>query len=48
MGKGGNLVADITNEKYRSRFVGATNMELGIYLGYTTVFALYYRQEREE
>ena len=44
MGKGGNLVADITNEKYRSSFVGATNMELGIYLGDTTIFAPYYRQ----
>ncbi len=44
MGKGGNLVADIANEKYRSSFVGATNMELGIYNGSLNVFAPYYRQ----
>lgn len=44
MGKGGNLTADITNEKYRSSFVGAINMELGIYIGQTTIFAPYYRQ----
>lgn len=44
MGKNGNLVADITNEKYRNSFVGATNMELGIYIGDTTIFAPYYRQ----
>ena len=44
MGKGGNLVADITNEKYRSSFVGATNMELGIYNGVASVYAPYYRQ----
>jgi hypothetical protein len=31
MGKAGNFIADIKNEKYRSSFVGATNMELGIY-----------------
>ena len=44
MGKGGNLIADINNEKYRSSFVGATNMELGIYNGSLNVFAPYYRQ----
>ena len=44
MGRDGNLVADITNEKYRSSFVGAINMELGIYIGQTTIFAPYYRQ----
>ena len=44
MGKGGNLVADITDEKYRKSFVGATNMELGIYNGVSTVYVPYYRQ----
>ena len=44
MGKAGNLVADIENEKYRSSFVGATNMELGIYDGVASVYAPYYRQ----
>ena len=43
MGKGGNLIADIESEKYRESFVGAINMELGIY-GDTTVYAPYYRQ----
>lgn len=44
MGKAGNLVADIENEKYRSSFVGATNMELGVYDGVASVYAPYYRQ----
>ena len=44
MGRDGNFVADIENEKYRSSFVGATNMELGIYNGNATVYAPYYRQ----
>ena len=44
MGKAGNFVADIANEKYRSSFVGATNMEIGIYNGDAAVFAPYYRQ----
>ena len=44
MGRDGNLVADITNEKYRNSFIGAINMELGIYIGQTTIFAPYYRQ----
>ena len=44
MGKDGNFVADIENEKYRSSFVGAVNMELGIYNEVATVYAPYYRQ----
>ena len=44
MGKDGNYNADITNEKYRESFVGATNMELGIYDDVATVYAPYYRQ----
>jgi len=31
MGKDGNFNSDVTNEKYRESFVGAINMELGIY-----------------
>ena len=44
MGKGGNLNADLANEKYRSSFVGALNMELGIYNDEAAVYAPYYRQ----
>ena len=44
MGKDGNLNADITNEKYRQSFVGAINMELGIYDKVASVYAPYYRQ----
>ena len=44
MGKEGNFVADITNEKYRKSFLGATNMELGIYNEAASVYAPYYRQ----
>ena len=44
MGKDGNFNSDITNEKYRESFVGATNMELGIYNEVATVYAPYYRQ----
>ena len=44
MGKGGNLISDIESEKYRESFVGAINMELGIYNEYASVYAPYYRQ----
>ncbi len=44
MGKSGNYNADIGNEKYRESFVGAINMELGIYGDVATVYAPYYRQ----
>ncbi|MGN0150248.1 MAG: DUF3089 domain-containing protein [Clostridia bacterium] len=44
MGKSGNLNADISNEKYRSSFTGALNMELGIYNNEASVYAPYYRQ----
>lgn len=44
MGKGGNLNADIKNEKYRESFKGALNMELGIYSDAAEVYAPYYRQ----
>ena len=44
MGKGGNFNSDVGNEKYRSSFVGAINMELGIYNDVATVYAPYYRQ----
>lgn len=44
MGRDGNFIADINNEKYRKSFVGATNMELGIYDDEASVYAPYYRQ----
>lgn len=44
MGKDGNYISDIANEKYRESFLGATNMELGIYDDVATVYAPYYRQ----
>ena len=44
MGKGGNFIADIENEKYRKSFVGAINMQLGIYNENATIYAPYYRQ----
>ena len=44
MGKDGNFVADITNEKYRESFLGAINMELGIYADVARIYAPYYRQ----
>lgn len=44
MGKNGNLNADIADEKYRSNFIGALNMELGIYDDVAAVYAPYYRQ----
>lgn len=44
MGRDGNFIADINNEKYRKSFVGATNMELGIYNESASVYAPYYRQ----
>ena len=44
MGKDGNFSSDVTNEKYRESFVGATNMELGIYDNVTSIYAPYYRQ----
>ena len=44
MGKGGNFNADIESEKYRESFVGAINMEIGIYNDVLSVYAPYYRQ----
>ena len=44
MGKDGNLISDIESEKYRESFVGAINMELGIYNEVASVYAPYYRQ----
>ena len=44
MGKDGNLNSDIENKKYRESFVGAINMELGIYNDVASVYAPYYRQ----
>ncbi len=44
MGKAGNYNADITDEKTRSKFVGALNMELGIYTDTASVYSPYYRQ----
>lgn len=44
MGKDGNFNADAENEKYRKSFVGAINMELGIYNEAASVYAPYYRQ----
>ena len=43
-GKNGNFNADINSEKYRNDFVGALNMELGIYSDMADVYAPYYRQ----
>ncbi|MDY4976868.1 MAG: hypothetical protein SO147_08230 [Clostridia bacterium] len=39
MDKEGNLNGNITNEKYRSSFTGALNMELGIYQDSMVVYA---------
>ncbi|MGN0179516.1 MAG: DUF3089 domain-containing protein [Monoglobaceae bacterium] len=44
MGKNGNLNADINDENYRSSFIGALNMELGIYSDSAAVYAPFYRQ----
>ena len=44
MGRDGNYIADITNEKYRKSFLGAINMELGIYDDVARIYAPYYRQ----
>lgn len=44
MGRSGNLNADITNENYRESFIGALNMELGIYNDETAIYSPYYRQ----
>ena len=44
MGKDGNFNSDIKNEKYRQSFIGAINMELGIYKDNATVYAPYYSQ----
>ena len=44
MGKDGNLISDIESEKYRESFVGAINMELGIYSEVASVYAPFYRQ----
>ena len=44
MGKNGNFNSDITDEKYRESFDGATNMELGIYDDVARIYAPYYRQ----
>ena len=44
MGKNGNYIADIHDEKFRESFDGAINMELGIYGDDVTVYAPYYRQ----
>ncbi len=44
MGKSGNFNADVENTKYRDSFIGALNMELGIYNEVASVYAPYYRQ----
>ena len=44
MGKDGSFNANIENEKYRESFIGAINMELGIYNESVNVYAPYYRQ----
>ncbi len=44
MGKAGNYNADISTEKMKSKFVGALNMELGIYTETAAVYSPYYRQ----
>ena len=44
MGKAGNFNADISDETIRNNFVGALNMELGIYTDTAAVYSPYYRQ----
>lgn len=44
MGQAGNLNADLNNAKYRNAFVGASNMERGIYDQVGRMIAPYYRQ----
>ncbi|MBR5089533.1 MAG: DUF3089 domain-containing protein [Ruminiclostridium sp.] len=44
MGRDGNYNADISNEKTRSRFIGALNQELGLYSDVAAVYSPYYRQ----
>ena len=44
MGRDGNFISDIESEKYRESFVGAINMELGIYDEVSSIYAPYYRQ----
>ena len=39
MGEGGNYNADISTEKMKSKFVGALNMELGIYSDTAAVYS---------
>lgn len=44
MGSDGSTNMDLTDEDDRASFVGALNMELGIYDEYCTVYAPFYRQ----
>ncbi|MDO4204322.1 MAG: DUF3089 domain-containing protein [Selenomonadaceae bacterium] len=44
MGRQGNRVISLADEKMRGKFVGALNMERGIYEENTRMFAPYYRQ----
>ena len=44
MGKDGDFISNIDSEKYRDSFVGAINMELGIYNEVASVYAPFYRQ----
>lgn len=44
MGKGGNYNMDMTNAKRRASFIGALNMEKGIYDEVCSIYAPFYRQ----
>jgi len=44
MGKEGNLNASLANEAYKAKFIGALNMERGIYEDSGRLFSPYYRQ----
>ncbi|MDO4178318.1 MAG: DUF3089 domain-containing protein [Phascolarctobacterium sp.] len=44
MGQAGNFNADITDEKIKNKFIGALNMEKGIYEDVGRMFSPFYRQ----
>ena len=44
MGDDGNYNSDISNEKIKGDFVGALNMQLGIYSDNASIYSPYYRQ----
>ena len=44
MGRNGNMNGDMYSQSYRNSFVGALNMELGIYSSEASIYAPFYRQ----